>query len=159
MTPAARGLGTGLLVVALAAACRTPTGPPRSAERAAEAFVAWARQDAPRLPDAAELVEPALLSRHGGALAEAASFLRGAGPAAIRAISPVDAQERVAIDLESSSPGAGRLRFGVTAARAPDGTFRIVAFTGPGWSWPPSAPAAGEGLTTSPPPRRDPARP
>lgn len=153
MRPAAARLVAGLST-ALVLACGAPPAPPQTAQAAARAFVDWARSTDPALENAASFVDEALLARHGGSLVEAASALAGSGAPEVRSVFPVEVGDHAVVDFESPAAGGARLRFSVTAARAPDGTYRVIAFAGPGWGWPEAAPPAGEGLTTSPPPRR-----
>ncbi len=152
----ARARAAVLAALVVLAGCGRPSRssptPPRDATQAAVELLRLAGPETPSREALFAVVDEA--STHGriAPLTDALALLPPSPDAVTLAESPLPEGAR-AVDVEVPAPAGGRIRLAVHAAPRPDGTWRVIAFSGPGVSWPPMPPPRGEGTSSSARPR------
>jgi len=146
------------VLAAVAAGCRGESGPAATLEDAttsargvALALFRCAGEGGPTTVEISALFGSDLALEERARLPLALDSLRQVHDVRVVGEGPAG-RDRTAVDLEAGLPAGGAARYGVQAARSPDGAWRVVSFEGPGVSWPPSPSPRDEGLTTSAPP-------
>lgn len=111
-----------------------------------------AAEASPPLARVTDVVDEGPLAAWPAAFADALDALRSAASPRILRVDPLPGPAAAAVDLEATLPGDGRARYTVHTVRRPDGTWRVTAFWGPGFDWPPRPRPSGDGTSTSPSP-------
>jgi hypothetical protein len=68
----------------------------------------------------------------------------------VTSVERLDGLERIVVDVECDLPFEGRAAYSVQLSARPDGRLTVVAFDGPGVSWPPRQRGRSSGLSTWP---------
>jgi hypothetical protein len=133
--------------------CRTEEpGPLADAEATAVALFSLAAAGDDDPSRIAEVVQEDLAASHRVPLLEALDGFRAVTDVRARGAEPLDALDRVTVDVEGTLPGDAVAFYAVQVARVPDGTWRVVWFAGPGVEWPPGKGGSNGSLSSSRPP-------
>jgi hypothetical protein len=83
-------------------------------------------------------------------LFDALDQLADVADAEIERVVQLEAVDRTAVDVVCTTGAGGQARYSVQLAENEEGQWKIVAFDGPGVSWPPRSKPRGTGLSTWP---------
>jgi hypothetical protein len=140
-------------MLGLAISCARPDRPvpPKTPEAAARLLLRLSI-GAPRGTDWSVVAAKDAIVADPALFATTADALGGlGGRCEIVRVDPAGSVRR-AVDLACALGGGGTASLTITTEEQADRTWRVVSVEGPGIGWPARRPAAGDGVTTSPPP-------